>query len=235
MTYKSQEWQSVYIGIMQEIVLRSRVIETLFSDDVKLGIRPRFEFCHLELRMICELLAISSLVAHGDIPAAQSKRIESIWQADRLLRTMAHLHPDFFPAAMKLVRDERGKITLVDNHDGIVTRDQVIALYNDCGKVLHRGNLKTFGHQETEKTEYLEAHKWGRRLKALASGHAIAAYGPGDLVLWYVTIADDEALSPKILRLRRLAVQAERERPTAPPDTGRSETANPGDDGGSPT
>ncbi|MGE0564027.1 MAG: hypothetical protein AB7O50_05880 [Pseudolabrys sp.] len=204
MTDISEEWQPVYVGIMQEIVLRGRVIETLFSEDLELGIRPRFEFCHLELRMMCELFAISSLIAHGDIPATQSKRIESIWQADRLLRTMSHLHPDFFPAATKVTIDENGSMAVLDRPEAIVTKDEVIELYNECGNVLHRGNLKTFGQIETNTDDFFRSRWWGQRLNSLALSHTISAYGSGAQTLWHVTVSDDEYLKPRILKLTRL-------------------------------
>lgn len=205
MTGKSEEWQSVYVSIMQEIRMRERVIDELLLGDVKLGRTPKFEFCHLELRMICELLAISTLVVHGDIPSAQSKRTRSAWEADRILKIMSQLHRDFFPLAMSPVTDEHGNIKLIDNPKGLITQADIISLYHQCGRVLHRGNLNTFGQLTYDKSEFIKAGRFAKRLKALINCHAIAAYGPdeADLSLWWITIEED--LTPRVRLLRRIA------------------------------
>jgi hypothetical protein len=57
----------LYCGLMEEIKIRQQVISTILERKLSLPVRVAHELCYLQLRMICELIAIGCLVAHGDI------------------------------------------------------------------------------------------------------------------------------------------------------------------------
>ena len=68
---------------MEEIKLRFEVIVDIESGHVKLPERALYEFCYLQVRMICELISLSCLVAHGDI--TKSNKLTKTYQADRIV------------------------------------------------------------------------------------------------------------------------------------------------------
>jgi hypothetical protein len=228
MASKSNEWQSPYIDILREIMLRERVIDDLLFGNVALGRTPKFEFCYLELRMICELIAISSLIAHGDIPATKAKRMRSAWEADRILRIMSNLRPDFFPLAVMPTADSDGGTTFVDNPNGVLTQGQLISLYRECGKILHRGNLASFGQIKTSKAQFVKVGRWAKRLKALVSSHMIAGYEPDGLFLWLIMV--DENLQAVWLRLKRIGDLSSDGAEQPQSDISRSEKSSSPDD-----
>jgi hypothetical protein len=52
----------------------------------------------LQLRMLCELIALACLMAHGDIPAVQaSKKLSKEYSADKIIGQLDALHPNFYP------------------------------------------------------------------------------------------------------------------------------------------
>ncbi|MGE3580605.1 MAG: hypothetical protein AB7J28_04280, partial [Hyphomonadaceae bacterium] len=65
---------NVYASLMEEIKYRHRALNLAAANKIE-GLGPLLceEFCYLQLRMICELLALGCLVAHDDIPAVGSK------------------------------------------------------------------------------------------------------------------------------------------------------------------
>jgi len=60
-----------YCELMQEIKIRDRGIYELST--AKVPAQISYESCYLQLRIICELIAIASLVIHGDIAATSGK------------------------------------------------------------------------------------------------------------------------------------------------------------------
>ena len=79
----------LYAGMMEEIKLRISSIE--YATSGLLHFHPVIirEFAYLQLRMICELIALGCLVAHGDVPATKSKMLSKVWQADEILKRLA--------------------------------------------------------------------------------------------------------------------------------------------------
>jgi hypothetical protein len=67
------------------------------------------EFCYLQFRMICHLIAFGCLVAHGDIVETQSKNAREAYEADRLIRMLSKLHPDFYPVPGMQVLNAHGR------------------------------------------------------------------------------------------------------------------------------
>src|SRR5262245_27923594 len=52
------------------------------------------EYCFLQLRMLCELIALGCLTAQGDL---QTGKLKDEYRADKIIRRLQQLHPDFYP------------------------------------------------------------------------------------------------------------------------------------------
>ncbi len=75
MTTKRQiEAINLYANLMSEVKVRMASIETICNNQNGLPGPLVREFCFLQLRMICELIALGCLTAHGDIKGVQSKK-----------------------------------------------------------------------------------------------------------------------------------------------------------------
>jgi hypothetical protein len=102
------------------------------------------EFCYLQLRMVCELIALACLIAHEDIRGGkQGKALIKEWSAPTIMKTLERLHPRFFPTPVTLnitpgnVHMEPKLVTT-----GYLTRTQFLTLYGKAGDALHRGSAK---------------------------------------------------------------------------------------------
>jgi hypothetical protein len=87
---------NVYAALMEEIKERVAWIDWAI-DKVSDWPSPEavHEFCYLQLRMICESIALACLIAQGHVGIVKKLRKE--YAADRIIKELEKLHPDFFP------------------------------------------------------------------------------------------------------------------------------------------
>ena len=86
---------------MEEVKLRISAIDIGLNSMTAL--QPREvcnEFCYLQLRMICELIAMGCLLVHEDIRAGErGKALIGEWSVPAIMKALEKLHPRFFPTA----------------------------------------------------------------------------------------------------------------------------------------
>lgn len=165
---------------MEEVKTRLSAIEAALRGDFNLS--PGFveDFCYLQLRMIGEVIALACLLAHGDIPAAQKSVLRTSWDADKIIKTLANLHSDFFPYPVKREHlpptDENplGGIHMHDVPAGYLTKDEIIEFLGKIGNRLHRGSLKkALKNQNTIQNSYPDIVKWHDKIVLLLNEHRI--------------------------------------------------------------
>jgi hypothetical protein len=130
----------LYGGLMEEVKLRIGAIDHCTLN--RSGLAPHFvkDFCYLQLRMICELIAIGCLVAHGDIVEAAPKELTKHWSADRIMESLGALHPHFYPKPIRKTRTPSG--WHVEPIEYPLSKTAFLDMYGKCGNALHRGNLR---------------------------------------------------------------------------------------------
>ena len=88
---------TLYANLMDEAKARIDCIDRALRGQTGFPNPIVREFCYLQLRMLSELIALSCLVAHGDIAAKYSKRLGKAWSADDIIDQLTKLHPEFYP------------------------------------------------------------------------------------------------------------------------------------------
>jgi hypothetical protein len=132
--------QTIYANILGEINLRVDAINhcvTGFS-----GLAPPFvkDMCYIQIRMICELVALGCLVAHGDIKQTASETIQRAWSADKIMSTLEGLHPHFYPQPVTQTKTATG--WHLQRKPSPLSKSELLKLYHKCGDMLHRGSLR---------------------------------------------------------------------------------------------
>jgi hypothetical protein len=142
-TAADQAAMTTYKSIVEEAMLRLHSIPAMI--DHAPGLRPTLvrEFAFLQLRLVCELIALGCLVCHGDLSASQSKRLQKSYVPAEILARLGELHPDFYPVPGSPIRTETG-LHLDDYKRPFMTKADLIALWSKCGDHLHKGNLRKF-------------------------------------------------------------------------------------------
>jgi hypothetical protein len=149
--------RDLYCNLMFEIRMRTDLVQGILGGNYGLPKLAAYEMCHLQFRLICELIALGALAAHGDIPATQSGRLVKAYQADNILNGLEQLHSNFYPRPGKQVLDSNGKVKeVIPIVDGYLTKPNLLKLYRDCGELLHRGTMRTIRDRTTSDFEKIQ-------------------------------------------------------------------------------
>ena len=164
-----------YANILDEVRTRILGMNTIVSGTVSLPQWLTAELCYLQLRMLCELVALSCLIAHGDIEGAKGKKIQKEYAADDILKRLEHLHADFYPHPITCTFSPDG-VHIERVVAGYLTKDELITLYHECGGHLHRGSMASIFHPERPKQPPTveRALFWRMKFSNLLSQHHIA-------------------------------------------------------------
>jgi hypothetical protein len=170
---------------MAEVKERINLVIELFTGKFPLPEQMAFELCYLQLRMVCELIALGCLAVHGDSPGTRTARIRTAHQADFILNTLESLHPKFYPVPGLLAPHPKGQAFIVSNED-YMTKEELLALYWRCGDHLHRGTFRTMKALKQIDWDTIETSV--KKLTSLLKFHRIAFINSED-ELW-VSVGD---------------------------------------------
>jgi hypothetical protein len=141
---------SVYADFMEEIKLRTDAIDRIYGlcHKGQLDRRPTAEFGYLQLRMICELIALGCIAAHNDIRDVNAKALLKSWSASDIMHRLENLHSEFYPRPTRQTERKawgpNGQpIMQVEAiTTGYLSKADLIKLNGECGDRLHRGSYK---------------------------------------------------------------------------------------------
>jgi hypothetical protein len=93
-----------------------------------------------------------------------SDKLRGIWQADKIIRGLEELRPDFYPHA--------ATDSATELKEPSFTKEELVKLWWKCGDVLHRGTVETlWSRRYADAVE--EIRTWKEKIEALLSYHAI--------------------------------------------------------------
>jgi hypothetical protein len=168
---------SVYSSIMEEAKLRALSINTITDSGGGLPVPLLREYCFLQLRMLCELIALGCLVAHGDIEGTQTSVLQKEYKVGVIVKRLEKLHPNFYPSPRNPIFSP-GRVHLADYDREFLTKAELLALYGRCGDVLHRGNLRDLLDAKNQPpTDFRDIQDWGQKILNLLSVHLISRVG----------------------------------------------------------
>ena len=127
--------------------------------------------------MLCELIALASLVAHGDLVGTKTKELREQWRAGKIMDRLEKLHPNFFPRGVtqRLVGPREHTFTQRSKTE-TASKADLTKLYAICGNRLHRGtiaNLDSISVQSLTES-FDEIIEWTNRLKSLLAIHVVS-------------------------------------------------------------
>lgn len=170
---KDKATVNAYALVMREIKLRAECMNIAMVVPNGLPLQLIREYCFLQLRMVCELIALGCIIAHRDISATRKIRKEH--SAERIMNHLERLQPDFFPLPIVLKPLTPTFSTMEFPTETTLTKSELLALYGGCGDVLHRGHLGTFfgGGRLSAANTYDEVNEWKRKIISLLFNHRI--------------------------------------------------------------
>lgn len=163
----------LYASLMEEVKTRLNAIKPILLALGKDGGNPtdflQAEFCMLQIRMVCELIAIAAAIAHS--PFVLTKDILKSWNATRAFGYLTEVNEHCFPKTAVAERiDGRVHLHILENS---VSRADLSAIYERCGEMLHRGMVKHVLNGRERIYDMRQIHEWGQNLATLLSCHVI--------------------------------------------------------------
>jgi len=191
LTKQQNDAANLYADLLNEANARIESINTGIGGALGFSSVLVREYCYLQLRMLCELIALGCLTAHGDIQATQTAKFQTEYAADKIIKKLGELHPNFYPHAVRL------KITPHHVHfdrieHGFLTKSELVDLYHKCGDRLHRGSAKKLlaDKKKTQPPNYTDIINWTSKIVTLLSQHHIASF---DNLTHFICMAKSES------------------------------------------
>lgn len=163
-----------YCALMEEIKDRTNAIQLVLGGKLPVHWRIGFELSYLQLRMVCELIALASVMAHGDLGVILNAKIKNEDRPGALLKMLEQIHPDCYPRPFKQILNSAGEVVRIDDiHSGFLTREELPQLYGLCGNELHKGKLHKIGRFPKPEKSQREILHWYGKVLWLLGNHKI--------------------------------------------------------------
>ena len=171
---REQAAMQLYLGLMEEAKVRFYVIEMAIAGKTGLPERGVREFCYLQLRMLCEVIALACLTANGNMKETREKDLMKGAYADRVIKRMGRLHPEFYPRPAIPTQTPEGAVHMLPITAPFLTSEDIIKLYGQCGDNLHRGSIKRLLEtQNPVPVQYGDIIEWTNKIVRLLDVHYI--------------------------------------------------------------
>lgn len=181
-----------YLKLMHEVVVRLDLVSAACNGVLNLTPPYAFEYCYLQYRRICELLALGCLQLHGNLSVARSSEATKEWNAERIMRMLHKHHPHAFPQSATATKRSDGWSFVGNAKPNALTLAEFKALYSQCGQVLHRGTIRSIESEKTpDKVDYDKLIAWSHKIIDLLNQHFVSrSDGKG---LYFVSLKAEEA------------------------------------------
>jgi len=196
---------NAYCRLLDEAKHRLSTLDKLLSGTTGLPVGAVHESSFLQLRMLCETIALGCVIAQGDHDP--TKKITKEYSADRLIEYMDRIHPEFYPRAAKQTEAGPAVYDAILLDHGYLTKEELRKLYIECGAHLHRGTLKELGSKRTYDLEYKAIRMWEEKIDTLLRYHILSMLDERTFVLFvlrnkenndqvgYAVVESDELMS----------------------------------------
>lgn len=164
---------TLYANLMDEVKVRVNCVDRAVRGQTGFPGPIVREFCYTQLRLLCELIALGCLVAHGDIPATYAKRLGREWSADTIMGALTGLSPHFYPIAVR----QLGRHGIEGINPMPLPKEALLELYGKSHQYLHRGNVRKLLNSDTPievYTNFPEVISWAQKVNDHLSFHLIA-------------------------------------------------------------
>lgn len=171
---KSEELRQKYVACMEEIKKRTSVVTAFVRGEINSKyVVTTAESAALQLRIILELIALSSLVANQEQYRKHRENFQKDWNAKRIVETLEKANPSFYPVPTKQRLVSDGHYDNPEIKSGYLRKEEFITLYDKCSTVLHATN--PFSERENDMRTFLteEVPEWMDKIIVLLNHHHV--------------------------------------------------------------
>lgn len=168
---------NAYIRVMQDIKRRMEVAQAFIDLRANAIYKPtQIECAVLQMRMIAELISLSSIAAHTEVFGQHQMRFKDHWNPVDIFKDIQRINPGYFPRPFKAIEGPDG----ITNHqyladDQYLTKPQLIEMHGRCSDLLHAKN--PFGKPANYNWYWKQVPIWLDRIVKLLNFHEIHLLG----------------------------------------------------------
>jgi hypothetical protein len=189
----------LYGRLMEEAKIRLSAIHAACAGTSGLLAPFVGEFCYLQLRMLCELIALACLVAHGDVPGTDARKVRKAWAAGLIIDVLDKLHPPFYPMPVveAVVQPGKREYRALPASE-YLTKEDLKTLSSRCSNFLHRGDVMKVRDQGLrfkpmiDESDLLEIVSWTNKIMSLLGGHLIALHDEKTIYICFLRTDESE-------------------------------------------
>lgn len=192
---ESSRIRKKYLNLMWETEKRLEVLHGYIKEEINsLYLQATIEAEALQLRKILELIAYASLVSNKEVYESVRNDISKDWHANRIMRKIERINPDFYPIPTTGVKNGRWN-TL---KGGFLTRKQFEELYDKCGNILHAKNPFSKVSQRS-LAFHNKVPDFTSRIEQLLCQHRVRLAGTKDEAHVFVPFFTDKPMQLRLL------------------------------------
>lgn len=150
----------------------------------------------LQFRKILEKIALMSLVANKELYAEQHEKFAKHYHAERIMRDLERINPDFYPVPTKRIKNENEVDEWIEIEHGYLTKKEFVEIYEKCGGMLHARN--PFAGEKPIKEIQTCFPEWLTKICILLNHHHIRLVG-GEIMLVALMKREDNGLPQAVL------------------------------------
>ena len=187
----SEELRQKYVACMEEIKKRTSVVTAFVRGEINSKyVVTTAESAALQLRIMLELVALSSLVANQEQYRKHRANFQKDWNAKRILETLEKANPKFYPVPTKQVLVSDGYYDNPEIDSGYLKKEEFVILYDRCSAILHATN--PFSERESDMKTFLskEVPEWMDKIIVLLNHHHV--YPVDDNRMYIVLMQSEE-------------------------------------------
>ena len=153
-TTENDEFLLKYNTFMDEILGRLEMVHVTMKGLIIPHGLFTAEICFLQLRKVCELIALACLCAHGDLGKGVERSASEKWNVRKIMKILEELDADFYPVPVTIrVDDTRVDISGPETPSPILDKKSLLRLYERSGEVLHSGSVKRYFKGREARTD----------------------------------------------------------------------------------
>jgi len=169
-----QKELNLYSQFMVEIKQRTAAIDRILKRIKPPAAPPEdgfvdVESCILQIRFICELIALGAATMHHQ--QGLTNDIRKSWNAEKTFRVLNGLNDKCFPRAAIFTHGS-GRMH-IDIKPEVMTMKEMQTIYSKCGDMLHRGALKRIFDEPKKTYNASLVVRWTSQIKKLLNQHVI--------------------------------------------------------------
>jgi hypothetical protein len=175
-----EKLRTLYAYLMDEVKVRIDCLDRAVRGQTGFPTPIVREFCYGQLRLLCELIGLSCLVAHGDIPATYAKQLGKQWSADTILKELEKIREHFYPQSINRttspINSRQKHHHLEAKPSQPFPKESLLSLYADTHKYIHRGNVRKILNSDTPidlKPNFDQIIGWAQKINDHLDNHII--------------------------------------------------------------